>query len=802
MPEFIKTYCLTWLIKKSLCVLVLLGYGLSAQAVEFDTEMQFDLREVIISTSRETNDLRTLPTAISIITPRMLDQQKITSVVNLSAIIPNFFIPNYGSKFSTPVFVRGIGNRSGGQSVALYVDNMPLLSNSVFNFDFLDVQQIEVLRGPQGTLYGRNAMSGVVNIRTHSPLDENRTRINLSAGNYGLFRAQFSVSRKPQRELFDETFGISLSGYFDRNNGFFENQFDQNRADGLLSAGGRVRLDWQPHGQHLGWQFRLIISGDYSNQGAFPYGIFDNGDIALPNFDHRGTYTRSIFSQNLNLQFRSHRVIFTSTTGLQELNDNMNMDLDYTPFSYFFLNQRQHERNFTQEFTLRSKPNSERLPKLQSNLQWVVGAFGFHRNLRTDVTTTMGRTGIDSILQPILTALTAGIPGAPRLVVDHDEIPIPGRFETPALGGAIFTEATINNLFFRGLSFTKGIRLDYERTRINYNTSMLANINAVMPLPMGEIVVGSDSVSTRLRGSGSMSFREFLPKLALKYEFNDRNHIFFSTSRGYKAGGYNIQMFADIVQNIVEQKGEIGGRAQPRNFDTILPQESQDSIIPQIRFNPEHSWNFEIGARSEILRNRLFAEATVFYIDVRNVLITQFVRSGHGRMLRNAGRAESMGVELSLRAFLFDGLELSANYGFTRATFRDNKQIILNRDGTTDTLDFSGNFIPFAPRNTFSIAASYTRGLPNSRIIDRFNLHAQYNGAGRIYWTEANDVYQNFYGLLNLRAGVSRGIFSLNIWTRNTLNTNFTAFYFESMGQRLGQRGTPFQFGIDLAARF
>jgi len=242
-------------------------------------------------------------------------------------------------------------------------------------------------------------------------------------------------------------------------------------------------------------------------------------------------------------------------------------------------------------------------------------------------------------------------------------------------------------------------------------------------------------------------------------------------------------MFADVVQNIVSQKTD----TEP------IPQEHQDSIIPQIRFNPEHSWNFEIGVRSEILRNRLFAEASVFYIDVNDVLITQFVETGHGRMLKNAGRAESMGVELALRAFVFEGLELSANYGFTRAIFRDNRY--------SDTVDFSGNFIPFAPRNTFSVAASFTRPVRNSRIIDRFNLHAQYNGAGRIYWTEANDVYQNFYGLLNLRAGVSRGMFSLNVWTRNTLNTNFTAFYFYSMEQHLGQRGTPFQFGVDLSIR-
>ncbi|MCL2416938.1 MAG: TonB-dependent receptor [Bacteroidales bacterium] len=768
MPKFIEIRRLAGLIKKNLFVLILLGYGLSAQTAELDPEMQIDLIETVISSSRETNELRTLPASVSIITPRMLDQQQITSVVNLSAIVPNFFIPNYGSKLSTPVFVRGIGNRSGGQAVGLYVDNMPLLSNSVFNFDFLDVQQIEVLRGPQGTLYGRNAMSGVINIRTHSPLDENRTRLMLSAGNYGLARAHASVSRR----LIDERLGISLSGHLNRNNGFFENQFDGERADRLLSAGGRMRLDFQPSNR---WNIQWITSYDYSNQGAFPYGIYENGDIALPNQDHPGEYIRQMFGSHINLQHTNNRFIFTSTTGFQHLNDNMDMDLDNTPLSLFTLNQRQNENNFTQEFTLRS--NTE------NNLQWIVGAFGFHRNLRTYVTTTMGEDGIATILQPQLPMV---------LKVSNNEIPIPGTFETPAFGGAFFAEATRNNLFFRGLSATIGARLDYESTSITYNTSMLINIDVVPP-PMW-IAVDSGYSSTRLTGRNSMSFTEFLPRFALKYEFNNRHHVYFSVARGYKAGGHNIQMFADIIQGIAEEKGRIMGQP-PHNFDdTILPREHQDSIIPQIRFNPEHSWNFEIGFRSEILQNRLFAEAAVFYIDVRNVLITQFVETGHGRMLRNAGHAESMGAELSLRAFLFDGLVVSANYGFTRAIFRDNK-----RD---DATDFSGNFIPFAPRNTFSIAASYTHGLRNNRIIDRFNLHAQYNGVGRIYWTEANDVYQNFYGLLNLRAGVSRGIFSMNIWTRNTLNTNFTAFYFESMGQRLGQRGTPFQIGVDLAVRF
>ncbi|MDR0436717.1 MAG: TonB-dependent receptor [Bacteroidales bacterium] len=792
MSEFIETYRLTGiiigitafliigifhpLVVKGKCyfgvkcwwVFLLLGIGgFSAQATELDTVRRFDLEGVVISSTKETNELRRLPGSVSIITPRMLNERRIMSIVDLSTVVPNFFIPNYGSKMSTPVYIRGIGERSTGQSIGLYVDNMPYLDKSVFNFEFLDVKQIEVLRGPQGTLYGRNAMSGVINIHTHSPLDEDRTRLTLSAGNYGLFRANTSISKK----LFDEHAGISLSGYFDGNNGFFENQYDGKSADRLRSGGGRLRFDWQP-ADYDDFTIQWITNYDYSNQGAFPYGIYTKGDIELPNYDYTGKYIREIFSTNINMQAKTDRFIMTMTIGLQHFNDNMNMDLDYTPLSYFTLNQKQKETNLTQEYTLKSNT--------KDNLKWIVGAFLFTQESRTNVVTTMGRAGIDSILQPILNSATAHNPNAPSFVVTDDEIPIPGTFKTPANGIAIFGEATINNLRFKGLSFTKGVRLDYEKTSINYNTSMLANINVIMP-PMGNVI--PQPTGTTLIGEGSMSFTEFLPKFALKYEFNDRHYVYFSSARGYKAGGYNIQMFADIVQDIVSKK---------RNLNSI-PQESQDSILPLISYKPEYSWNHELGFKSEILKHKLYAEAAVFYIDVNNILITQFVQSGQGRMLKNAGRAKSTGVELKLTAHLTDALTLSANYGFTRAVFKDYK---------TGTTDFSGNFIPFAPQNTFSLAAGYTRGVRNSRIIDRFNIHAQYNGAGKIYWTEANDVYQNFYGLLNLKAGVGKGIFGMNIWTRNTLNTDYTAFYFESMGRQLGQRGAPFQIGIDLTMSF
>ena len=734
--------------------------------------MQVDLDEIVITTTKETNELRTLPGSISFITPRMMEERKITSIMDLSAIIPNFFIPRYGSKMSTPVYIRGIGERSAGQSIGLYVDNMPYLDKSVFDFEFMDVQRIEILRGPQGTLYGRNAMSGIINVYTYSPLEHDRTKITLSAGNYGLLRANASVSRKIGGKA-----GVSLSGYYDGNNGFFENQYDNQRADHLRSGGGRLRLDLRPAEN---WTLQLFANYDYAEQGAFPYGEYRNGKIENPDYDYPGRYTRRVTGSNVNLEYGNERIIFTSSTGFQYFDDDMHMDLDYTNKSVFTNKQVQTEKNWTQEFAIRS--NTE------NNYRWSFGAFGFSRNLSTDVVTSMQEGSISGILQPVFDEISQNNPRAPIFTITDSEIPIYGAFKTPAYGLAFFHQSTYNNLFAEGLSLTAGIRFDYEKTELDYAAAMTMNLDVAPPnMPM----TIKQAVETEPVGVGAASFTEWLPKIALKYEFDSRFYVYASAAKGHKAGGYNIQMFADIVRDIIEEKGKSGSPATP------VAQEERESILAATMYRPEHSWNYEWGFKN--FDDFLHVEAAVFYLDVRDIQITQFVESGQGRLLKNAGRAESIGFDLNLTAFLADGLSLSANYGYAHAVFKNYKT-----GETDDADDYSGNFIPFAPQNTFSLAAGYNRRLHNNRIIDRFNVHAQYNGAGKIYWTEANDVYQNFYGLLNLKAGVNRGAFWLNVWTRNTLDANYAAFYiYSSVSARsFAQRGAPRQIGIDLTVAF
>jgi outer membrane receptor protein involved in Fe transport len=604
-------------------------------------------------------------------------------------------------------------------------------------------------------------MGGTVNIFTRSPLAGKQIKATLAAGNYGFFRANASVSEKTGKAS-----GISLSGYFDGNSGFFENRYDGKRADRLRSAGGRLRFDAKP-AQRLTVQ--LTASYDHSDQGAFPYGKYENGSIAQPDCDRPGKYVRSVAGGNANVEYGNGRIIFTSSTGFQHFDDNMDMDLDYSPLSYFFINQKQNETNWTQEFAIKSD--------MRKNYRWSFGAFGFVRNLRTDVITTMGKTGLDSIVQPVFDALP---PQAPRMKVTDSELPMPGIFKTPVSGVAIFHQSTFDNLLIDGLSLTAGLRLDREMAELDYNTSMSMNLEVTLPRPGMPPVQAKED--TTLAGFESARYTELLPKVALRYELGGGRYIYFSAARGYKAGGYNIQMFADLVQNAVMKRNS-----------GVPPVSVKDAVS----YRPEYSWNYELGFKGGIADNALYAEIAVFYASVTDVQITQFVQSGQGRLLKNAGRAESAGFEAGLTAIPLKNLELSANYGYTRAVMKDYK---------TDEADHSGNFIPFAPQNTLSLGAGYSCGLRNRRIIDRFSVHAQYTGAGKIYWTEANDASQNFYGLLSLKAGIAMGIFRLNVWTRNTMNANYAAFYIETktggMAQKLAQRGAPFQFGTDLTVSF
>ena len=152
----------TMLLLGLLCMLS----GTQAQKVILSRDSSYippvELESFEIKASKEKNVLQELPMAASVLKGRHVEQQEINSLTELSSRVPNLFMPDYGSKLTSPIYIRGIGSRINSPSVGLYVDNVPYFEKAAFNFEFFDIERIEILRGPQGTLYGRNTMGGII----------------------------------------------------------------------------------------------------------------------------------------------------------------------------------------------------------------------------------------------------------------------------------------------------------------------------------------------------------------------------------------------------------------------------------------------------------------------------------------------------------------------------------------------------------------------------------------------------------------------------------------------------------------
>ena len=310
-------------------------------------------------------------------------------------------------------------------------------------------------------------------------------------------------------------------------------------------------------------------------------------------------------------------------------------------------------------------------------------------------------------------------------------------------------------------------------------------------------------IDKTLTGSDNQQFLQYLPKISLKYECSPQVMTYVTVAKGYKAGGYNIQMFSEVLQDSLKASRPTmgGGSTVGRPSTSTTKAEtasSEGNIRNALAYKPEQTWNYEVGTRGTFWDGRLTTELALFWMDIKDVQLTQFVDGGSGRILTNAGRGQSYGVEASVGIRPVTGLNIDLNYGFTHATFRDYNGGT-DSDGTT--LDYSGKFIPYVPQHTFSLGAAYSL-TPGKGWLNQVVFAAQYTGAGRIYWNEANDVQQPFYGLLNAKVTLRHEFVRLELWARNILNTKYGAFYFESFGNSFIQRGKPFTCGANLVFAF
>jgi len=759
-----------------------------------DTSRVVDLDEVVVvSQPKETFRLRQQPLSSTVFTANEMGTLHVRDLRQLSQYVPSFTMPAYGSRYTSSMYVRGIGSRVNNPAVGVYFDNIPLVSKSMHNLHFYDVERVDILRGPQGTLYGQNSEGGLVRLYSKSPLQHQGTdvRIGLATG------LQRHVEVAHYNKMNDRL-AFSAAAFYNGQNGFFDNQANGNRADESNEAGGRLHLLWSPLER-----LTLGLSADYQwvRQNGFPYGQLNivDGRAADPSTNYQGGYRRHALTTGLTAEYRGDAFVAHYGGSWQYLNDQMTMDVDYLPQDFMRMDQSQLMNALTQELTVRSSS--------QSFWHWTFGAFFAHQGMKTDALVYFGpdmnaflsKTIEDYAYYGMLNSMAKrmGMEAAKAMIeraggchINMQVMTIPGLFRTPQNNFALFHESNID--LGDRLTATLGLRYDLNHVSIDYATRA--------DMLLDESVMGvkvKAAVNSVLEHSESNNFSQLLPKVGLSYRIDDRgSNVYATVSKGYRAGGYNFQMFSDILQT------ELQDKAQSARGDMTIEHSEQDysNIAETISYKPEESWNYEFGTHLNLFDGRLHADFAGFYMQVRNQQLSVMAGNyGFGRMMVNAGKSYSCGIELTLRGSAFDNrLTWGAAYGYTRAVFKDYVDSV-RVEGVNTAVNYKDKRVPYVPEHTFSVMADYR--------IGQFTIGANVAAQGRIFWNEANTYSQKFYATLGAHVDYAfTDNIGVSLWGRNLTDTNYNTFAVASAatGRQMyfAQRANPIQVGIDVNIHF
>lgn len=701
-----------------------------------------EVRVVGVKQSAET-DLST----VTQISAKEIDRLNILTMKDASDVVPNFYMPSYGSRITSSIYVRGLGARIDQPVVGLNVDNVPVLNKDNYDFDLFDIENIEVFRGAQSILNGRNTMAGQVNISTVNPWRFQGVRAMLELGNGHSVKAGAGAYMKHR-----SAFATAITAYFTKSDGFFRNAYDGKKLDTERQGCVRWKAAFHPDANS---SVMNVASLSLSRQGGYPYRSLESGVIA---HDDTCYYRRNAFTDGLTVGWTGKRVLVTSVTSFQYIDDDMTLDQDFLPQPYFTLTQRRHEYAFTEDLYAKGT---------RGPLTWLGGVFAFYKDMDMHAPVTFKERGISDLIEKHPNDMNPTYP----IRWDERAFVLGSEFDVIAKGFAIYQQSSRR---FGQWNVELGLRLDVERSSLNYRSHCDTGYTTYHLLPDGsQEVYSHNPVKIDQHGALAHTFVEFLPKLAVGYDLGHDNRLYTNIAKGYKSGGFNTQMFSDVLQQKI-----MGMMGLTEKYDV-------DDVVS---YRPEKSWNFEVGGNASCLGGDLQLNAALFYILCTDQQLTTFPDGlTTGRIMTNAGRTRSFGAEFSGSYVPASGLMLRGSYGYTNAKF-------LRYDNGKQNL--KGCYLPYAPQNTVFLSADYALPFKIGGFTPSVNVSGR--GVGKIYWDDANTVSQPFYATLAASAAIDNGKLSIRLWGENITSTHYDTFYFVSMGNAFVQPANPFSFGATL----
>ncbi|MDS1042745.1 TonB-dependent receptor [Pseudomonas aeruginosa] len=731
------------------------------------------LGKVTVTARRREEDSQKVPTPITVLGGETLEAQRISRVQDLQQVLPSVNVAYIHARQSS-VAVRGIGNNPASDglegSAGIYLDNVYLGRPGMAVFDLLDIEQLELLRGPQGTLFGKNTTAGVLNISTRAPTFTAERTVEVSGGQDGYFQGRGTVSGP-----LGETLAGRLSAYRTRDDGYIKNIHDDNYLNGGERQGARGQLLFEPNED-----FSLRWIADYNEEDS------SNGSMVVyggaERFWQRAALVgasplRDPQRRKVNINGRQHVSVHQGGSSLEA---NWNLAGGYrltsiSAYRYWHFtpaNDEQlnvsaindtgvevHDRQFSQEIRLASPTGGA--------FDYVVGAYAFRQNLGNKTFTSYGPLADLYLLGANLGALNDTYSKAS------------GKIETDSF--ALFAQGTWH--LTERLDFTAGLRGTYEEK----------NAKVERFAPLGGAAVGGVGAAVRngqlgAYDSGDLSQYNFAPSalLSLSYQFSDDLLGYASLSHGEKSGGVNLAV----------------GSAPSAGADSLL-------------VGPERANDAELGLKSTLFDRRLLLNANLFWTGTHGYQATTLYQAPGStqlvQVLANAGSVRSRGLEFEATALPLRGLTLNFNGSYNDVTYLSFKDApcpaeVSTRPGAPSSCDLTGQRVVGASKWIANLNGEY-----QWRLDDRLQ---PYVSASYAYRSAAEGTLDNSdlskidgYALVNLAAGLRSdlgdGQLDTSVWLKNAFDKDYYLSAFASInGSYTASVGQPRTLGVSLRYDF
>ncbi|WP_404711960.1 TonB-dependent receptor [Sphingomonas sp. MMS24-J13] len=774
----------------------------AAPATDADAASQSQINDVVVYARKRAENVQTVPIPVTVITPVELTRQNLVNFTDFQAKFPAFSVYLTNPK-QLNLGVRGIGNNGFNTdgidgSVGIFVDGVYTGRQGMVSTDFNDLAQVELLRGPQGTLFGKNTTAGAVIINTLKPTFAFEGNAEATGGNQGFHQFKASISGP----IIADKLAARISGYYSKTDGNYLNLYNGNYQNARQGQGVRAQLLATPTENIT---IRLI--GTYNHQGfptISPVILSVYNPAALQARMTTAGYT--LLTSNAKDRFVNIDAALNATTDSRSGSGEIDWDLGnkgaitsitaYERWKCFTNN----DNDYTQLNALQDYGSCNDEHQFSQELRWAtvkdqpieatLGGFLSRQRLQVDSRLRFGNQYYIWAANPSATAFpTLGgktwAQGAYANQVAGVGFRSQAVFHTDT--EALFGNVTWHPDAARRLAFDIGLRETWERRSELYNGSVVSNtanltqtqINALSPSGANAQLGHVDELlkDSSLSGEAGVSYK-VTPAVMLYAKF----------ARGYKSKGFNLL---------------------PENSTNPDP-----SVASAVAFGAtqaikgETADNFEGGIKSEWFNHHLLLNLTAFHTKVKNYQANELVGVGNTalKFLANVGSLTSDGVELEGEAWLATGLHAKGYVSYDHAYYSSFHNSTCPATTTATSCDLTGRQVAWAPKWTADMTVDYSReltpGVTGYGLVD-VNWRTSQNTTITLDPTAEIGAY----ALVNARAGVQllHNQVDVQAWVENLFNKSYFINLLgltKSTGLVQGYPGNPRTFGGTVKVHF